>query len=75
MAIEINQGEIDAEWIRVKDAVRFTGLSKATIFLVMKRGQIRNVCLRERGKIKGARLISYASLRSFLESRATGGDE
>ena len=61
------------EWLRVSDVVKFTGLSKATVHNLLKRGLIRNVSLRERGKIKGARLISYASLCEFLESRATGG--
>ena len=66
---------INPEWIRVKDACEFACVSKPVIYGWMNKGWIKNVSLRQRGQIKGARLISFDSLRGFLESKATGGDK
>lgn len=63
----------EKEWWRVSEAVAATGLSKPKIYDLANRGLIKTVSLRERGQIKGTRLISIDSLRSFLNSRATGG--
>jgi hypothetical protein len=62
------------EWLRVSEAVHFSRLSKPTLYNLMARGLIKNVSLRERGQVKGTRLVSFDSLRSFLESRASGGN-
>lgn len=62
------------EWIRVRDAVSYSRLSKPKLYQLLNCGLIKSVSLRERGQIKGTRLISFDSLRSFLESRATGGE-
>lgn len=64
---------ISPEWLRVSEAVQFCRLSKPTLYGLINRGLIRTVSLRERGQIKGTRLISRDSLTSFLESRASGG--
>ncbi len=62
------------EWLRVSEACRSTSISKAKLYDLINRGLIRSVSLRERGQIKGTRLICADSLRRFLESRATGGE-
>lgn len=62
------------EWLRVSEACEFARVSKPVIYDWMNRGWIKNVSLRQRGQVKGVRLVSFDSLRSFLESRATGGD-
>lgn len=61
------------EWLRVKEACEFARVSKPVIYNWMNKGWIKNVSLRQRGQIKGTRLISFDSLRDFLESKATGG--
>jgi hypothetical protein len=61
------------EWLRISEAVQYSRLSKPTLYNLINRGLIKSVSLRERGQIKGTRLVSYDSLRAFLESRATGG--
>jgi len=71
--VNIEEGVVPTEWLRVKEACEYSRLSKPTLYNLMERGLIRNVSLRERGKIKGARLISFDSLRNYLESKATGG--
>jgi predicted DNA-binding transcriptional regulator AlpA len=70
-----NQPTPDAprEWLRVKEACDYSRLSKPKLYDLMNRGLIKSVSLRERGQIKGTRLVSFDSLRQFLESRASGG--
>ena len=62
------------EWMRIAEAVQYSTLSKAKLYDLINRGLIKSVSLRERGQIKGTRLVSYPSLCAFLESRATGGN-
>jgi len=62
------------EWLRVSEACEYARVSKPVIYDWMNRGWIKNVSLRQRGQVKGVRLVSFDSLRTFLESRATGGD-
>jgi hypothetical protein len=62
------------EWLRIAEACEFARVSKPVIYDWMNKGWIKNVSLRQRGQIKGVRLVSFDSLRAFLESRATGGD-
>jgi excisionase family DNA binding protein len=61
------------EWLRVSEACQYSRLSKPTLYNLLNRGLVKSVSLRERGQIKGTRLISFDSLRGFLESRASGG--
>ena len=66
-------GPLPKEWLRVSEACEYSRMSKPALYGYMARGLIKNVALRERNKIKGLRLVSFDSLRNFLESRATGG--
>ncbi|MEX2581197.1 MAG: helix-turn-helix domain-containing protein [Verrucomicrobiales bacterium] len=63
------------EWLRIVEACEYARVSKPVIYDWMNKGWIKNVSLRQRGQIKGVRLVSFDSLRAFLESRATGGIE
>jgi hypothetical protein len=65
----------ESEWLTVKEACDFARCSKPLIYTWMSRNLIRNVSLRERGKLKGYRRICAKSLREFLDSHATGGSE
>jgi hypothetical protein len=77
MTSNVSYNEIGAalpkEWLRVSEAVAYSRLSKPKLYDLINRELIKSVSLRERGQIKGTRLISFDSLRAFLESRATGG--
>jgi hypothetical protein len=64
----------EPEWIRVKQAVAWSGISETNLYVLMAAKRFKSVTLRESGKSRGTRLISFASLKGFLESRATGGD-
>lgn len=64
---------IQPEWIRITEACRFASVTKPVMYDWMRRGLVKNFSNRQRGQIKGARLVNLDSLRRFLESRATGG--
>lgn len=61
------------EWLRVKEACAYSCLSKPKLYDLMNRGLVKSSSLRERGQVKGTRLVSFDSLRQFLESRSSGG--
>lgn len=64
----------EPEWIRVKQACEWTSMCKPTLYKLMAAGKVRFISLREHGTAKGTRLISFPSLKAFLESRAQGGE-
>jgi hypothetical protein len=64
---------IKKEWIRVQEACEFASVSKPVMYGWLNQGLVKSFSNRGRGQIKGTRLISFDSLRNFLESRATGG--
>lgn len=49
--------------VRVREAVRLTGLSRSTLYELMRAGEIEYV------KVGGSTLILVASLRDFVEAR------
>jgi hypothetical protein len=63
------------EWLRVSEACAYSRLSKPKLYQLLNRGLIKSCSLKERGQIKGTRLISSDSLRMFLQSRASGGEQ
>jgi excisionase family DNA binding protein len=62
------------EWMRVAEACAYSRLSKPKLYQLLNAGRIKTVSLKERGQVRGTRLISSDSLRAFLESRSTGGE-
>jgi hypothetical protein len=64
---------LEPEWIRINEACRFASVTKPVLYEWMRRGLVKNFSNRQRGQIKGARLVNLESLRQFLESRASGG--
>jgi len=67
--------EIRQEWLMPVQAAKYCGVSRALIHAWMNKGLIRNCALRQRGQIRATRLISFDSLRDFLESQAKGGGQ
>lgn len=64
---------LEPEWTTVDQSCKFASVSKPTLYDWLNRGLVRNYSNRQPGQIKGKRLVSLASLRRFLDSRATGG--
>lgn len=63
------------DWLRVSEACAYCRVSKPKLYDLLNRGLVKSVSLKERGQIKGTRLVSFHSLKAFLESKATGGIE
>lgn len=60
--------EIQAEFLRIPEAVKFSGLSRTTLYRMITDGRLKSKCVRARGAIKGVRLISRDVLRDFINS-------
>jgi hypothetical protein len=67
-------GELKPEWIRPKDVPRYFGLGRTATYALLSEGKLRSVSMRKRGQRHGTRLISYDSLKNYLESLAEGGE-
>lgn len=63
------------EWLRVPAACQRFGVSRSWLYERIGSGRIKSTCLRERGKVKGIRLISRDSLAAFIEASLGGGAE
>jgi hypothetical protein len=61
-------GELQPEWLRVPDAVRLSGIGRSHLYQLIERGRIRSVCLRERQKVRGIRLVNVSSLHHYIAS-------
>ena len=62
------------EWFRVPDAIRVSGISRSSLYTLIKEGKVKSVCLRKRNCIRGIRLVNADSLSAFIESFANGGE-
>lgn len=68
------QGELKPEFLRPAAACRVFALGRTKIYELIAEGKIASVSLRRRGQRHGSRLISYDSLKNYLESLAEGGE-
>lgn len=62
------------EWLRVPQACQLFGLSRSKLYELITDGRIRSVSLRDRGQVRGCRLISYDSLATYLDELANEQD-
>jgi hypothetical protein len=56
------------EWVRVPEAIRVSGLSRSSIYELIAAGKIKSFSNRQRGAVRGIRLISYDGLMAYLET-------
>lgn len=73
--IQPDQSELRPEWLRIPDATKLFGLSRSKLYELIADRRIKSFCLRERGKIKGIRLLSYDSLYHFLKNEAEAQEQ
>ncbi len=55
------------EWLRIPDAVRLFGIGRSSLYELINDRKIKSVSLRQRGSIRGIRLISADSLANYIE--------
>ncbi len=70
----LGTGSIRPEWLRLPKpgtACHYTGLTRTPMYGLIREGKVRSVVLRQRGKLRGIRLIDYASLIQFLRELDT----
>jgi hypothetical protein len=60
--------DVMPEFVRPADAVRLYGVGKSTLADWIARGWVKSHLVRRPGNRSGCRLISTASLKSFIES-------
>lgn len=63
-------------WIRIpaRGQEPNTGLSRAFIYGLIRRGLIKSACLKRPGCLRGVRTVYLPSLWAFLEKHSTGGE-
>jgi hypothetical protein len=67
-----------AEWVRLPKPgtlCPWCGLSRSKLWEVLQTGNVRNICLRKEGALRGARLIHLASLLAYLDSLTNEADK
>jgi len=63
----------DAEFADSPGAYRIFSLKRGHLYLLEREGLIRGVSLRKKGAMRGKKLWSIASIRSYLESQMKAG--
>jgi len=53
-------------WLKIAASVHYSSLSRSKIYELIDEGEIRSVCLRDKDKVRGIRLVSRPSLDSYL---------
>lgn len=59
---------LEPEFLRPADVHKRYGIKRGLLYRAMASGKVRSVVLRERGKVRGARLVFHDSLRSWILS-------
>jgi hypothetical protein len=63
-----HQDKISPRWLRIPDAVKYSGISRSRLFRLIRNKEIESACLQERrGTKRGVRLIDRLSLDLLLE--------
>jgi hypothetical protein len=57
---------IEAEFLRVPAAAKYSGLSRSHLYELLKTGAIKSACIRRRGALRGVRLVFRDSLTNFI---------
>jgi hypothetical protein len=63
---------VKPEWLRIPDAIRACGIGRSTLYKAIAEGSIKSVCLRQRNRERGIRLINSPSLHAYIESFLSG---
>ena len=62
--------DVRPEWLRIPSAVRIFGISRTKLYELISQRKIKSVSLRERGQVRGTRLLNYDSLVDYLDQLA-----
>jgi hypothetical protein len=62
-------------WFRIPDACAVSGIGRSLLYRHLTDGRIKSVCLRDRNKVRGIRLVNADSLFAFIESFGKQGSD
>ncbi len=65
---------VEPEFVDLPGLQARFGIRRSLAYLLIADGAIKSVSLRRSGALKGKRLVSVQSVRSFLESRMRDGE-
>jgi hypothetical protein len=57
---------VERRWLRVSDAVLFSGMCRSKIYSLIRNGLVRSACLRDCDRVRGTRLINAESLHNYI---------
>lgn len=63
------------EWCKASTITRLLGPSRSSLYELAAKGLIRSSSVKARGKKRGSRFFSYDSVKAWIESGDTGGQE
>ena len=63
---------VQPRWMKVPAAVRYSGLSRARLYILLASGEIRSASVRFKGKLRGIRVVDRESIDEFLSNNLTG---
>jgi hypothetical protein len=58
-----------SDWLTVKESMEYAKISRSRLYSLMEEPLIRTYCLRRRGRTKGKRFVSRASLDAFFDQQ------
>lgn len=64
-----NTTVIEPEFIRPSEAYALYRVKRGFLYSLIKQGKVRSIALRQRGSVKGIRLIVHQSLRDYVLAR------
>jgi hypothetical protein len=65
----------EPEFLRPADVYSRYRIKRGMLHRLIESGKVRSICLRERGKVRGIRLVFADSLRAWLLSHEITGGE
>ena len=63
--------QLKPEWLKIRDAVRVSGLGRSTLYTLLSSGDVKSAVVRKRGNLRGRRLVSYDSLTAYIQNCIT----
>jgi Helix-turn-helix domain len=61
--------EASSDWMSVQQSMAYCNVSRSRLYKLITETDIRTVCIKRRGRMKGNRYLSRASLDNYFASQ------
>jgi hypothetical protein len=61
------QDRVAARWLRIEQAVRYSGINRSRLFKLIAEGALKSASVKEQGATRGIRLVDRYDLDLYLE--------